>query len=65
MDRSLGASEGSGDRKVMSELGNDALGIDAVYSLESFTDPEVELGAADAGESVVQGAAHELVGKAV
>ena len=65
MDRSLDASEGSGDRKMMSELGNDALGIDAVHSLESFTDAEVELGAADAGESVVQGAPHELVGKAV
>ncbi len=46
MDRSLNASEGSGDRKMMGELRNDALGIDAVHSLESFTDPEVELGAA-------------------
>ena len=61
VDRSLGAPERSRDRKMMSELGNDALYIGAVYSLEGFADPEVELGAADAGKLVVQGAPHELV----
>ena len=64
VDGALDAVRRGGEREVVGELGQDAARIARVDALERLADAEVELGAADAGDPVVDGAAHELVREA-
>ena len=64
VDAAFGACDSGGLGEVVGERGQHAGRICLVDALQRLADLEVELPAADAGDAVVDGSAHELVGKA-